>query len=143
MLAMTRAQAVGDEPSESDAPRGPAGVLVVDGHSVFREVVREVIDAMADFTWVGEAGSGEQALAAVSQLHPDLVLLDVCVPDMTGVEAATRLRELDPEAAIVLIYVDEEPDLPEGAGVAVVRKQDFSSTLIRRLLRDHGARRAL
>jgi DNA-binding NarL/FixJ family response regulator len=114
----------------------------VDDQLVFRQVAHEVIDATDDFAMIGEATSGQHALSAVAELDPDLVLLDVRMPGMDGIETATRLRDQDPGRVIVLITVDESPDLPAGlwsCGAAeLVRKQDFGPALLRRVWKAHG-----
>ena len=84
----------------------PVGVVVVDDQLVFRQVAHEVIDATEDFELLGEASSGAHALAAVDELDPDLVLLDVRMPGMDGIETAARLHERHPESVVVLITVD-------------------------------------
>ena len=118
------------------------GVLVVDDQLVFRQVARDVIDATPDFELLGEAASGMEALAAAAELDPDLVLLDVRMPGMDGIETAARLHAGDPVPLVVLITVEEAPNLPSGVhacGAAeLVRKQDFGPALLRRLWRDHG-----
>jgi two-component system invasion response regulator UvrY len=118
------------------------GVVVIDDQIVFRQVAREVIEMTPGFEMVGEAPSGEQALATVGDLHPDLVLLDVRMPGMDGVETAARLCSADPDVVVVLISVDEAPYLPRGvssSGAAeLVRKQDFGSSLLRRVWQSHG-----
>jgi DNA-binding NarL/FixJ family response regulator len=118
------------------------GVVVVDDQLVFRQVAREVIAMTPGFEMVGEAPSGEEAVATVGDLHPDLVLLDVRMPGMDGVETAARLCSADPAVVVVLISVDEAPYVPRGvssSGAAeLVRKQDFGSSLLRRLWRSHG-----
>ena len=63
-------------------------VLTVDDQAVFRGIAREVIDATPGFEAVGEAASGEEALAAVARLDPQLVLLDVRMPGLDGVDVA-------------------------------------------------------
>src|SRR3954453_11531924 len=90
------------------------GVLVVDDQLVFRQVGHEVIDATEEFEMLGEAASGAHALIAVTELSPDLVLLDVRMPGMDGIETATRLHSQDPTSVIVLITVEEAPNLPAG-----------------------------
>jgi DNA-binding NarL/FixJ family response regulator len=118
------------------------GVLVVDDQLVFRQVAHEVIDATEEFEMLGEASSGAHALVAVTELSPDLVLLDVRMPGMDGIETATRLHAQNPHSVIVLITVEEAPNLPAGlssCGAAeLVRKQDFGPALLRRLWRSHG-----
>src|SRR3954451_18498495 len=118
------------------------GVLVVDDQLVFRQVAHEVIDATEEFELLGEAASGPHALAAVAELNPDLVLLDVRMPGMDGIETATRLHRQHPESVVVLISVDEAPNLPGGVSscgaAALVRKQDFGPALLRRVWTTHG-----
>jgi DNA-binding NarL/FixJ family response regulator len=122
--------------------RSQVGVLVVDDQVVFRQAAREVIEATAEFTLLGEAASGEQALAAADALYPDLVLLDVRMPGMDGIAAATLIHEAHPESVVVLITIEEAPNLPGGVhtcGAAeLVRKQDFGPSLLRRVWQAHG-----
>src|SRR3954470_13010143 len=96
---------------------------------------------------LGEAASGAHALVAVTELSPDLVLLDVRMPGMDGLETATRLHAQDPRSVIVLITIEEAPDLPAGlssCGAAeLVRKQDFGPSMLRRLWRAHGGQSAI
>jgi DNA-binding NarL/FixJ family response regulator len=127
----------------SAAPRGApvVRVLTVDDHALFRSVARDVVDATPGFETVGEAVDGEQALTEVARLAPDLVLLDVRMPGLDGVDVALRLRRSHPAALIVLMSVDEATDLPTAArlddGVRLVRKQDFGSRLLQRLWSEH------
>src|SRR4051812_40625914 len=118
------------------------GVLLVDDQVVFRQAAHEVIDATDHFELIGEAVSGPNALVAFDELNPDLVLLDVRMPDMDGVETAARLHALYPESVVVLITVEEAPNLPAGlascGAVELVRKQDFGPALLRRLWASHA-----
>jgi two-component system, NarL family, invasion response regulator UvrY len=118
------------------------GVLVVDDQLVFRQVAHEVIDATENFEMLGEAASGAHALVALTELSPDLVLLDVRMPGMDGIETARRLHAQDPKSVIVLITIEEAPNLPAGlssCGAAeLVRKQDFGPAMLRRVWRAHG-----
>jgi DNA-binding NarL/FixJ family response regulator len=128
------------------APVGQVGVLVVDDQLVFRQVAHEVIDATEDFELLGEAASGQHALVADAELSPDLVLLDVRMPGMDGIETAARLRAQHPESVVVLITVEEPPNLPAGlfscGAAAWVRKQDFGPALLRQIWSAHGPRAA-
>jgi DNA-binding NarL/FixJ family response regulator len=78
-----------------------ATVLVVDDHPSFRSFARRLLQA-AGFSVVDEAGDAASALAAVNELRPDVVLLDVLLPDMTGFELAEVLAA-DPDAPIVVL----------------------------------------
>jgi two-component system invasion response regulator UvrY len=131
------------EQSPAGTSRGRSvGVLVVDDQHVFREVARDVIEVTADFELLGEATCGEHALAVVEELCPDLVLLDVRMPGMDGIETAKRILAASPQSVVVLISVEEEPNLPRGArfcGAAeLVRKQDFGPARLKRLWATHG-----
>jgi DNA-binding NarL/FixJ family response regulator len=122
----------------------PVGVLVVDDQLVFREAAREVIEATTNFELLGEAASGEQAIAAVGELYPDLVLVDVRMPGMDGIATAARIHVDHPESVVVLITIDEPPDVPGGVGTCgaaeLVRKQDFGPALLRRVWQAYGER---
>jgi DNA-binding NarL/FixJ family response regulator len=119
----------------------PVGVLVVDDQLTFRQLAREVIGATANFRLLGEAPSAQQALTAASELHPDLILLDVRMPDMDGIQAAAHLHLAHPDALVVLISVEEAPNLPSGTATCgaaeFIRKQDFGPALLRRIWSTH------
>ena len=123
--------------------RTPVGILVVDDHLVFRYAAREVIDAAApDFVLLGEAGSGPHALAAVDDLHPDLVLLDIRMEGMDGIETSRRIHKAAPNVVIVLVTIEEPLSLPAEVGFCgaadLIRKQEFRPSLLRRLWRAHA-----
>lgn len=116
-------------------------VLVVDDKRLFRRVAREVIEATPGFVLAAEAGSGRQALTIAKELKPDLVLLDVRMPDMDGVEAASRITAVPAAPIVVLLSVEEPQDVPaaRSSGAATfVRKQDFGPALLRRIWRAYG-----
>jgi DNA-binding NarL/FixJ family response regulator len=130
-------------PPTTARSKTPVGVLVVDDQAVFRQVAREVIEATSEFVLVGESSSGGDAVEAASELDPDLILLDVRMPGMDGIEAAMLLCSGPSDAVVVLISIDEGEDIRSGAsscGAAeLVRKQDFGPALLRRLWRSHGS----
>ena len=119
-------------------------VMTVDDHAVFRDAAREVIEATVGFVHVGEATSGEEALALAEELDPDLILIDVRMPGIDGPETARRLGVSHPDATTVLISTAEVESLPGGfatcGAAAFVRKQDFGPSLLRRLWAEHGRR---
>jgi DNA-binding NarL/FixJ family response regulator len=82
--------------------RRPIRVLVADDHMIVRSGIRHVLESESGFEVVGEAESGEEALALTSELKPDVVVLDISMPDQSGLEVAARIRE-DPGSARVLI----------------------------------------
>ena len=128
-------------PSTPKPMAGPANVrvLTVDDQELFRRVADDVIAATPGFEAVGEATSGEEALDAVERLAPHLVLLDVRMPGLDGIEVARRLAETHPETVVVLISIGERAAQLAGT-VPLVRKQDFGPVLLRRLWREHGRR---
>jgi DNA-binding NarL/FixJ family response regulator len=96
-----------------------------------------VIQATPGFEVVGEAAGGLEALEAVRALAPQLVLLDVRMPDLDGIEVALRLTATHPDTVVVLIAIADRSDLPSvaqlGDSVAIVRKEDFGPRLLRRV----------
>lgn len=113
------------------------GVLAVDDQPIFLDVAHEVVAATKGFRWVAGVTCGEEALAAVEEHEPALVLLDVRMPGMDGIETAQRISERHPDVVVVLISVEENPAIAtavERSGAAVlVRKQDFGPAMLRRL----------
>jgi DNA-binding NarL/FixJ family response regulator len=117
------------------------GVMTVDDQAVFRQVAREVIDATAGFQHLGEAGCGEEALALADEVGPDLVLVDVRMPGIDGLETARRLKASHPASTIVLISTEVGPSGVESCGAAAfLRKEDFRPSALHRLWAEHGRR---
>ena len=120
--------------------RTVVGVLTVDDQAIFRSVARDVIEATPGFEPLGEAASGPEAVALAAELRPDLVLLDVRMPDVGGIEVARRLSTMHPEVVVVLISIEERIDVPSAAlldSIPLVRKQDFGPRLLRKLWSEH------
>ena len=84
-------------------------VLIVDDHARFRATARRALER-AGWTVVGEAGDGAAALRATDTLAPDVVLLDVGLPDMSGLEVARRLRDASPRVAVVVVSTQDSAD---------------------------------
>jgi DNA-binding NarL/FixJ family response regulator len=131
----------GANPLPSLELQAPVRVLTVDDQERFRGVARDVIDATAGFEFAGEAQNGEEGLLAVDRLAPQLVLCDVRMPGLDGIEVARRLHDSHPETLVVLISIEDPIDIPSaaqlGATVPLVRKQDFGPSLLRRLWSEH------
>ena len=116
-------------------------VVTVDDQAVFRRAAEVVIDATPGFELAGEAGSGDEGLAIVEQLRPDLVLLDVRMPGMDGVETARRITECRPEVVVVLITAQEPPEAPGASSCGAVRlvsKRRLGPALLRELWAAHA-----
>jgi DNA-binding NarL/FixJ family response regulator len=88
-------------------------VLVADDHSLFRDGIVSLLEA-AGFDVVGQAGDGQAAVEAALRLRPDLVLLDIGLPKLNGLEALKRIRQAEPDLRVVMLTVsDEDADLFE------------------------------
>jgi two-component system, NarL family, invasion response regulator UvrY len=119
-------------------------VLTVDDQAVARVAARDVIDATPGFEALAAAASGPEALKLCATLEPDLILMDVRMPGMDGIETARRLRASDPDAVVVLISLEQIPDLPSSistvGAAAYVRKQDLTKRGLADLWAAHGPR---
>jgi DNA-binding NarL/FixJ family response regulator len=112
----------------------PTRVLIVDDHAIFRQGLRKLFDEHAEFTVIGEASSGAEAVAAVRQLTPDILLLDLQLGDMTGLDVLRRLGTGLKTKTILLgadiQRADELTAILLGAS-GVVGKYSASETLFR------------
>ena len=125
-------------PSPRDNRRSVA-VLAVDDQAAFRDAVRAVVEATEGFELVGEARSCEEALALARDHDPDLVLVDVRMPGIDGLETTRRLTAAHPAATCVLVSTDDMDQPCDGCGAAAfLRKQAFGRLALRRLWDEHG-----
>ncbi|HUG01305.1 MAG TPA: response regulator transcription factor [Longimicrobiales bacterium] len=110
-------------------------VLLVDDHAILRAGLHALLDAEADLRVVGEAGSGEEAIDLLPHVKPDVVVMDISMPGMGGVEATRRIMETaDPPHVLVLTMHGEEEHLLavlEAGGSGFVRKTSADEDLIR------------
>jgi two-component system, NarL family, response regulator LiaR len=81
----------------------PITIILVDDHEVVRKGVRAYLDTLPGFRVVGEASSGEEAIDLVSELIPDLVLMDLIMPGMDGVETIRRIKKISPRTQVVVL----------------------------------------
>jgi len=98
-------------PRAAERRPGAIRVLLVDDHALLRAGMARLLDLADDVTVVGSAGSGSQALEIAAALHPDVVLMDLSMPGMSGVEATRRLLRARPETAVVVLTSFADPDL--------------------------------
>jgi DNA-binding NarL/FixJ family response regulator len=122
--------------SPTDLPAELVWVLAVDDQRPFRDAARRVVDATAGFAWAGEAGSGEEAVNLVRKRAPDIVIIDVRMPDMDGIEAARLVAAERPEVTVLLVSAEplaSPADLLRSRAAAFSRKQQFGPALLRLL----------
>src|SRR5512136_2310129 len=83
-------------------------LLLADDHQIVRAGLRMLFQAESDMEIVGEVDSGEAALHAVGELKPDVVIMDVAMPGMNGIEATRRIKEISPETAVLAVTMHED-----------------------------------
>jgi DNA-binding NarL/FixJ family response regulator len=124
-------------------PRDPARpkplrVLLVDDHPLFRSAMRAFLDRAAEIEIVGEAEDGATSIALAAELTPDCLAVDLCLPDMSGIEAIEQIRRTHPRVGAVLMTGAGTDDLAEEAGAAgidhVLAKGDALEKLLPSLL---------
>jgi DNA-binding NarL/FixJ family response regulator len=135
---------VGPSPPRRDnaAVQPPVRVLIVDDQAPFRRAARAVLAATPEFETVAEAESGEQALALVGELGPALVLMDINMPGIDGIEASRRIVASLPDTVVVLLSTYRADDLPADAAscgaAGYVHKEDFGPAILRDIWDRHG-----
>ena len=86
----------------------PIKIVLVDDHNVVRESLKMLINADTEFQVVGEASDGQAALALVEQLTPDIILLDLMIPKLNGLEVAKRVGKRSPRTKIVILSMHSD-----------------------------------
>jgi len=85
-------------------------ILIVDDHPFFREGLKSLLAQNAAFEVVGEAGEGDEALKKAEDLRPDLVIMDITLPDMSGIEVTRNIRESLPDTKVVMLSMHHKVD---------------------------------
>jgi DNA-binding NarL/FixJ family response regulator len=120
-------------------------IFLAEDHLIVREGVRKLLEAEDDFSVIGEAGNGREALKAVAALHPDVIVMDIALPLLNGMEACRQLNKSHPECRVLMLsahgddsYVEET--IASGAA-GFVLKQAPGSTLGQAIREVHAGKR--
>ncbi len=121
----------------------PHSVVVVDDQAPFRLAAKAVLRRLDCFELAGEASSGPEAIEMVELLHPALVLMDINMPEMSGIEATRRIVSAHPETVVFLCSTYDVEDLPPGAAnsgaSAYLNKERLGAETLRRLWADRDS----
>jgi CheY-like chemotaxis protein len=108
-------------------------VLVVDDHRMFREGLRVLAEHQEGIEWIGQAADGFEALERIDELRPDVVLMDIDMPRMNGIEATRQVKTKHPEILVLGLSFHEEPETAEAmcraGATACVKKGGDADTL--------------
>src|SRR5215469_99037 len=109
-------------------PNSPIRTLVVDDYEPWRRFVRSMLQKLVEVKIIGEAADGMQAVQQAQQLQPDLIVLDVGLPTLNGIEAARQIRTLSPSSKVLLLTENRSSEIVEEAiragGIGYVVKSD-------------------
>lgn len=125
----------------------PVRVVVVDDQAAFRTAARRLLEHSAGFELVGESDTGGTSVDLVEVLRPDLVLMDIKLPDISGIEATQRIIEVSPRSTVVLLSTYPAGDLPTDVAAsgarAYLHKEDLTPSVLAAVLSGEPSRATL
>jgi two-component system, NarL family, invasion response regulator UvrY len=117
-------------------------VLIVDDQETYRAALRAVLARLPEFELIAEATSGEEAVELAERTHPALVLMDINMGGISGLEATAQITEFDAEVLVVLVSTYTVEELPPHArtcgAAAYINKDELSPRIVRRIWADGG-----
>jgi CheY-like chemotaxis protein len=129
-----------DRDAKSDAGRQSRElkILIADDRESFRHAVSSILAELPELELVAEAADGAEAVKKAAELNPDLILLDMSLPEINGVEAAARMRRVAPNAKILFLTQHDSPDFVSAAlragALGYVLKADVGSELLQAVM---------
>lgn len=103
-------------------------ILIVDDDIKFKNLVKELFSSEKDLQIIGEAANGQKAICMAKELQPDLVLMDISMPRMSGLDATRQLKKIMPELAVIILTIHDldgyrEAAMARGAHAYVLKKE--------------------
>ncbi|MGH9339240.1 MAG: response regulator [Acidobacteriota bacterium] len=131
---------------KKDAPVGKLntgsrkiGILLVDDHCMVREMVRIFLEHQPDMLVIGEAGTGLEAVKMADQLHPDVIIMDISLPELNGIEATRRIISRNPQIKVIglSMFSESKPkkNLIEAGAIDYFQKGSAFSGLVKAIRR--------
>jgi NarL family two-component system response regulator LiaR len=122
-------------------------VLLADNHSLYREGTRSVIGHEPDIEVIGEAGDGAETIRLVNELRPDIVLIDIAMPDINGIQTARRIKADCPQTAVLVLTADDSDrfivSLLEAGAAGYLLKNVNGADLVNAIHAVHAGKAAL
>ncbi|RME48298.1 MAG: DNA-binding response regulator [Chloroflexi bacterium] len=113
----------------------PIRILLVDDHTLVRQGIRRLLEDQPDLEVVGEAGDGQEAVAKAAELQPDVILMDIGMPGMNGLEATERIKQQFPDIQVLLLTVHDDEEylfraLKVGASGYVLKEAETTELMM-------------